>query len=463
MTDIVITSKYVTLPAFRYICETLFEQWYCGCKLILKSSDYSGYSIAKDELSGVWFESLFFEHIYQNGFDSSLMDLVNIFHVDVSGEIKAKFGIGSIPVIFQSKRAGSGFFTNFDHDFKYDVLGMSFFMLARLEEFFSDNVDQLGRHRGKNSLSQVNKYLDIPVVDIYSEIFINYLNRKLNIRLISNTKFETIVSCDVDNPYLFNRAFKNIIKRAAADLLLRRDLVSATYSLIGSIAPKSFSQKFDPFSWGIDYIIDINNRHRNVVQFNFIPFVTDPRYDGFDGFNSEPVKKMFMRIKNSGHKVGIHPGFNTFNSQKNMIKSINQFKKMQRQLGFPSFISGRQHYLRWQTGVTEALLMEAGVNEDSSLSYADYGGFRCGTCKPHLLFDISTNQNTKIKELPLIVMETTYFGKGYLNLKTDEIFNRMNEKKKWCKKMNGTFSILWHNCGLQTPKRREIYEAILSA
>ena len=463
MTDIVITSKYVALPAFRYVCETLFEQWYCGCKLILKPSDKSGYSIAKGNAPGVWFESSLFELIYQNGFDPRLMDLVKITHEDVSEKFKAQFGIRSIPIIFQSKHVGCGFFTNFDHDHDIDVLGMIFFILARLEEFFCDNFDQLERHRGKYCLSQVNQYLDTPIVDIYSEIFIDYLNGRLNVSLVSNTKFETVVSCDVDNPYLFNRAFKGILKRAAADLILRRDFFSATVSLIGSIAPISLSQKFDPFSRGVDYIIDVNNRHCNVVQFNFIPFVTDPRYDGFDGFDCEPVRKMILRIKQSGHKIGLHPGFNTFNSRKNMIRSVNQFKKMQGQLGLPSIISSRQHYLRWQTGVTEALLMEAGVNEDSSLAYADYGGFRCGTCKPHRLFDIATDQNTKIRELPLIVMETTYFGKGYLNLKIDEIFEKMNEKKKWCRKMNGTFSILWHNCGLQTPKRREIYEAVLSA
>ena len=48
---------------------------------------------------------------------------------------------------------------------------------------------------------------------------------------------------------------------------------------------------------------------------------------------------------------------------------------------------------------------------DSTLSYADKEGFRCGVCYSYSVFDIISRKKLNLKERPLIVMEgsfTTY-------------------------------------------------------
>ncbi|MEA1048991.1 hypothetical protein U5801_04080 [Lamprobacter modestohalophilus] len=45
-------------------------------------------------------------------------------------------------------------------------------------------------------------------------------------------------------------------------------------------------------------------------------------------------------------------------------------------------LGGRQHFLRWETSATARLWDANGLDYDSTLSYADRPGFRCGTCRP---------------------------------------------------------------------------------
>jgi hypothetical protein len=340
---------------------------------------------------------------------------------------------------------------------------MCFFILSRLEEYLNPRVDTFNRHLGVGSLADKYGFLYIPVVDIYLDIFINYLNSHLSSDFISRGEYTTNVTCDVDSPFLFSRSSIGILKRAAADVVVRRDITGSINTIGGVLLPSRISKAFDPFSKAVDFIMDLNEKASNVVQFNFIPIVTDPNYDGYGGFPEEPIRSMLMKINSRGHQIGIHPGFKTYNNPVNMTKTVQVFRAMQNELFQPEPISGRQHYLRWKTGTTESILNDSGITSDSTLAFADTGGFRCGTSKPFILFDLSRGSETQVTEYPLIVMETTYFGAGYLNLRTDDIYTHMNEMKSWCKIMGGCFTVLWHNSSLQTDTYREIYDQVINA
>lgn len=460
---IVISSKYVDLPEFRYICDVVFSRWYAGHNVSLVRSDLDGYKICYKGGTGLIFESPFFREMSRSGLTTKLLDIVKVLPEDIPERFREKYGISEIPIIFHDKPQGLSFFDRHGSSQHFDILGMCFFVLTRLEEYLVPRFDEFDRYPGIDSLAHQNKYLYMPIVDLYLDIFIYYLNACLGSCLESCTRYSTNVTCDVDNPFLFSRRTSGILKRAAADVILRRDMKSAIVSISGSLLPSRISRSFDPYSKGVDLIMDVNEQASNVVRFNFIPTVTDPRYDGFGGFPDEPIRSMLVGIKARGHAIGIHPGFNTYNSPENMCRSVDAFTLMQNNLSELEPVSGRQHYLRWRTGITEAVLNKSGIHADSTLSFADVGGFRCGTSKPFLLFDLVSSSETKVTEYPLIVMETTYFGKGYLNLRIDDVFSHMNEMKSWCKIMDGCFTVLWHNCGLQTATRREIYKQIINA
>lgn len=460
---ITISGRFVKLKSFQYIAKLIFSEWFTGGEVNFEYSDYMGYSIIFEDNYQITIKSDFFCYVEKYGFTRQLVEKFQVNNVQLSQRDSILVGMDAIPLIYFSDKKNDNLkFLDFEI-VNFDIFGMCFFLIARLDEFLHHSSDRFDRFEGTSSLAYRYGYLYYPLVDLYCKIFIGYINQTSKIKLADNTQFSQNVTCDVDNPFLFCRSRSNILKRAAADMLLRQDPESALKNMTGALLPRRFTRSMDPFSNGVDYIMSFNSKLSNSVRFNFIPLHTNNRYDGENNFASSSLKDLLSKILRYGHQIGIHPGFETYKSSKNMNASVQRYKEVLGEVGDSNFVSGRQHYLRWKTGVTEALLSNAGVNEDSSLSYADTGGFRCSTTKPFFLYDLVNDSVTKTREIPLIVMETTYFGQGYLNLNNDEIFDKMNEMKRWCKVVNGTFTILWHNCGLQTKIRREIYEQILTS
>jgi len=75
---------------------------------------------------------------------------------------------------------------------------------------------------------------------------------------------------------------------------------------------------------------------------------------------------------------------------------------------------GRQHYLRWKLPITWRNWADAGLNYDSTLSFADHAGFRCGICYEYPVYDLKQRKQLKLTERPLIVMEDSVLGEQYM-------------------------------------------------
>ena len=99
---------------------------------------------------------------------------------------------------------------------------------------------------------------------------------------------------------------------------------------------------------------------------------------------------------------------------------------------------------------------------DNTLTYADNSGFRLGTCFKFRGFDYKNMGTLKIIVKPLIAMEMTFISNLYLNLDKDEINNQINKLKIQCKKLNGEFSLLWHNNEVVSKELIEIFLKLIS-
>lgn len=111
-----------------------------------------------------------------------------------------------------------------------------------------------------------------------------------------------------------------------------------------------------------------------------------------------------------------------------------------------TIFGGRQHYLRWKSPDTWRILEKAGLKYDTTLSFADHEGFRCGICFPYKPFDVLGNRVLDIWELPLTVMDGSLFD--YQNLTSEEGFQRIKKIINTVKKYQGVFVLLWHNSSL---------------
>ena len=106
--------------------------------------------------------------------------------------------------------------------------------------------------------------------------------------------------------------------------------------------------------------------------------------------------------------------------------------------------------------------VEANLDYDSTLSYADHAGFRCGTCFPYQLFDVINRKPINLIEYPLIAMESSVLDKRYMDLDHRDAYDFLIKMRRACDQVGGTFSLLWHNERLIDQLDIELYLSIIS-
>jgi peptidoglycan/xylan/chitin deacetylase (PgdA/CDA1 family) len=164
------------------------------------------------------------------------------------------------------------------------------------------------------------------------------------------------------------------------------------------------------------------------------------------------------RIHSRGHEIGLHPSYGTFRDAAQTKREFERLLNAAEQEGVKQDSwGGRQHYLRWEAPATWQNWEEAGLNYDSTLSYADRTGFRCGSCYEYPTFNVRERRRLNLVERPLIVMEASLLEKQYMNLTLPAAQKKIFALAQICKSFGGQFTLLWHNSGLLSSREKRIY------
>jgi len=95
------------------------------------------------------------------------------------------------------------------------------------------------------------------------------------------------------------------------------------------------------------------------------------------------------------------------------------------------------------------------------LGFTDYIGFRCGTCRDLPVFNLKTREPLRLRERPLIAMDTTLLESKYMELWLEQALKYIEKFTQICRQVNGTFCILWHNSTLGSDFSKWFYEQIV--
>lgn len=323
-----------------------------------------------------------------------------------------------------------------------DIIASSFFMLTRWEEFVVKNRDEHNRFSAKDSLAYKFGFLNYPVVNEYANL-LKAIFADLGYEIPAQTrKFTPIITHDVDfikkwqNPFSF-------IKTLTADLFKRKSLAefSRTLSL-------KFSNK-DPFD-NFDYFMDLSEKIG--VKSNFFLLIDGKNKLDFNYKNRVgDLKKLISKIQNRKHNLGIHLSYNSFNNLEIILSEISKFKELTNL----NSISNRQHFLRLEVPQTWQIWEDCGIEQDFSMYYSDSIGFRLGTCYDVDIFNIQTRKKLKVREFPLLFMDTTMINDENFD------FSMLENMIQLTKKHNGNFVLLWHNSNLYNEKLKSFYEKLL--
>lgn len=342
-----------------------------------------------------------------------------------------------------------------------DFFGSAFFMLTRYEEIAKSDRDEHDRFPAKASLAYQEGFLNRPIINEYAEIFwqcIKYLWSDLNRK---NREFKLVLSHDVDSPFQYAFfPFYKILRSCTGDLVKRKSFSLAKDRFSDWLMAKRGLLHRDPHN-KFNFIMDINEKYNIKSTFYFMTG-SDNYLDGSYSFEHPYIQELLKQIAKRGHRIGLHPSYNTYRDSNQTKNEFERLFGLCSKLGIEQDKwGGRQHFLRWESPTTWQNYEEAGLHYDTSLSYADCTGFRCGTCYEFPVFNLNTRQELSLIERPLIVMEGTILDEKYMNLRYNEAYETIDDLINCCKYYNGDFTLLWHNSHFGSSDDVELYLRVI--
>lgn len=345
----------------------------------------------------------------------------------------------------------------------YDVLGLVYWMLNRLEEVNRTDLDHHQRFPASNSHAFRYGYLDRPIIDEWLDVLAQIMRRLWPGLRLTQHVFSMKVSHDVDAPSRYGfRSGKGLIRALAGDLIKRKSLAGFIQAPLARLHIHDRLHSSDPYNT-FDWIMDQSDRRGLVSTFYFIAGRTDSRMDGDYEITHPAIRALIRRIHERGHEIGLHPSFNTYLNPDALKQEVERLRAVMFEENIQQAeIGARMHYLRWRTPQTAVALEVAGVAVDSTLSYADYAGFRCGTCHEYPMFNVLQDRQLKLRVKPLIVMDGTVRDARYMGLGLgQEARAKIGDLKHACQMAKGCFTFLWHNNNFVAAEEKKFYQEIL--
>ncbi len=345
----------------------------------------------------------------------------------------------------------------------YDILGLVYWSLSRLEEVGRKDLDSHGRFPAISSHAYKHDYLERPIVDEWLHLLGQVIKKQYSNITLKEHTFSIRVSHDVDAPsqYAFN-SWGQILRTMVGHILKRKDIKAFfTTPYIKMMSQKKLLalDGFNTFDW----LMDISDKNNIKSAFYFICGGNNIDYDA-DYKPSQPIIRKLMRhIHARGHEIGLHPSYDTYQTPEKIKQETNVLRRIMQEEGIKQeVLGGRMHYLRWQQPLTLRAWEAANMSYDSTLGYADRPGFRCGTCYEYPAFDSVEQKQLSLRIRPLVAMECSIMDKCYLGLGNErQALDKFLELKQTCQKVKGVFTLLWHNSSLNQKSEKDMYNSVL--
>ena len=335
-----------------------------------------------------------------------------------------------------------------------DIFSSAFFLLTRWEEHVISDKDKFERFPAKASLLGKENILHRPVVNEYVEMIWNILQHMGYEDGRKTSEYEFVATHDIDQPIrLVN--LKMLAKSVMKNLLVFKNIFGAANDFfiygLNKITPK-----YD-VGYSYDFLMQCSEEMGIKSIFNF-QNSKKTKYDWGYSNTSAFMQNVFNQIKSSGHVIGFHPSFYSYNNPDIWKKEYeNLCEVTQTQIKM-----GRQHFLRFTNPTTWQIWDDNNMEYDFTLGYPQKEGFRCGTCSSYSVYNIITRKKLKLKESPLTLMDVSLmaYQKGISN---EEFIKRTNDLISTVKKYNGKFVFLWHNAIFDRKQyTREFYKKLIT-
>jgi hypothetical protein len=343
----------------------------------------------------------------------------------------------------------------------YDILGLAYWMMARVEEIGRIELDSHGRFPATSSHAFKHGYLNQPVIDEWLYILGNVIQRTWPDITIKANRYSVRLSHDVDRPYnYYFMDWLSLAKQLLGDVVKRKDLVLAYKRFSTWQQIRKGDLDADPYNT-FDWLMDISENNGIKSCFYFMCGQTNQKYDSDYEVTHPVISNLLRSIISRGHEIGIHPSYGCLGNSKSIAKELDHLRQACENVGLENMKFGsRMHYLRWKHPETMLALDKVMLSYDSTLIFPDRVGFRCGTCYSYPAFDALNDRQLSLRIIPLIVMDQLLLAECPAG-DDEALIERVSDIGRKVAAVGGTLTILWHNSSLVGYK--SLYSRLVSA
>lgn len=329
----------------------------------------------------------------------------------------------------------------------FDIFAAVFYLISRYEEYLPGKRDVHGRYRHEDSAAGRYAFLHQPVVDQWLQSFQKLLIQQHGFNGTFQ-HFEWLPTYDIDIAWsylhksrkrLMGAFLKNLLQLQFGRIRERKAVLS------GRIA--------DPYD-SFERLSALHQRYQVQPLYFFLLGENTP-YDK-NIHPRHPAMQQLMRQLAGRGETGIHPSYAAQDDPGRIGHEINILSEALQQ----PVMNSRQHYIRFTLPETYRALMACNIRNEYSMGYAGSNGFRAGTSRSFLWYDLQRETATTLRVHPFAFMEMT--SKFYLRQSPDAAYLEWERLYEAVKNVNGRMISIWHNHSLGTDKNFagwwELYE-----
>lgn len=345
--------------------------------------------------------------------------------------------------------------------FHHDILKSAFYLLSGYQEYHFCEPDLYGRFPWKSSIQYSLGITQKPVVNYYFELILDAFERfsqlnGLEFKRKTRDAPTLFLSHDVDR--IKKYTLRNLGISVFQLLGIKPGSLGSTDQLkmIGDYTKGILSFRKDPY-WNFQEMVTLENELKISSTWYFLEKtkMNNSRYH----FRNLQIRDLISYLTDLGHEIGIHGTHESSEDQHAMNGGIHGLNAVCK-----SPVTGiRQHFLKFGNPATSRIQVNAGLEYDATLGFAEQIGFRNSYAYPFRLYDFENRKPMDIWQLPLNVMEATFME--YLKIPPASIPETMQPLLDEVIRFNGVFSLLWHNCRLDeewSPGINNLYRCLLN-
>lgn len=329
---------------------------------------------------------------------------------------------------------------------EYDFFAIVFSLISRIEERLeSKKLDRYNRYSIYSDMLYSNNLLDCAPADYAMQALAKIIFQEN--KIMYKTKYNIVPTHDVDSLKSYHNPLLPL-RYAIGDFFKRRQPLSA-FKRLKAYIPGEPQNSFN-------FLMDQSEKNNLKSSFFFMGPTKESENSDYCLRYPQLLNTMVHNILKRGHKVGFHPGYLTYNNSSKWRKQKTGLEKITNTI----VTEGRQHMLQYNIESTPRIWDQNNMTIEYTLSYPEKPGFRNGTSRPVVQYDLVNRKKMNLLSIATSIMDFGFFDVKYNDYDISEALNLCIPVINICKKFNGSLVILIHT-GKNYKKCNEFYEELL--